>query len=105
VIQAFTAANAQPSIPRNFTETLVRYPTLHCRIAAGDPHRRNVMCVAEWDSFVVAMQERKLPKISSLGTIQSQLHQLYKERTISREQWTEFEFDLHRLEPALPWLS
>lgn len=63
------------------------------------------MCVAEWDSFVVAMQERKLPKISSLGTVQSQLHQLYKERTISREQWTEFEFDLHRLEPALPWLS
>ena len=63
------------------------------------------MCVAEWDSFVVAMQERKLPKICSLGTVQAQLHRLYREHTITKAQWLEFESDLHQLEPALPWLS
>ena len=63
------------------------------------------MCVAEWDSFVVAIQERKLPKIASLSTVQSQLHRLYKERTITQDQWLEFQSDMHELEPALPWLS
>jgi hypothetical protein len=63
------------------------------------------MRVAEWQSFVVAIQERKLPKIGSLSTVQAQLYRLYKERTITPAQWSEFQADLHQLEPALPWLG
>jgi hypothetical protein len=64
------------------------------------------MCVAEWHSFVLAVQERKLPpKKYSLATVQQQLYRLYKENTITPAQWSEFEADLHQLEPALPWLG
>jgi len=63
------------------------------------------MRVAEWQSFVAAIQERKLPKICSLRTVQAQLYLLYTERTISQTQWSEFQADLHQLEPALPWLG
>jgi hypothetical protein len=63
------------------------------------------MRVAEWQTFVVAVRERKLPKITSLSTVQTQLYRLYKERTITQAQWSEFQADLHQLESALPWLA
>ena len=69
------------------------------------PNQEIPMRVAEWQTFVVAIQERKLPKISSLSTVQTQLYRLYKERTITQTQWSEFQADLHQLEPALPWLG
>jgi hypothetical protein len=69
------------------------------------PNQEIPMRVAEWQSFVDAIQERKLPKICSLRTVQTQLYRLYKEQTITQAQWCEFQADLHQLEPALPWLG
>jgi hypothetical protein len=69
------------------------------------PDQENPMRVAEWQSFIVAIEERKLPKICSLSTVQSQLYRLYQEHTITKAQWSEFQADLHQLEPALPWLG
>jgi hypothetical protein len=63
------------------------------------------MCVIEWQTFVCGVRERKLLKSCGLGTVQSQLFQLYREQTISHAQWLQFEADLHQLEPALPWLG
>jgi len=63
------------------------------------------MCVAEWQTFVIAVRERKLPKACSLSAVQTQLYRLYKERTITPAEWSEFQADLHQLEPALPWLG
>ena len=63
------------------------------------------MRTAEWQSFIVAMQERKLPKSCNLRTVQTQLYRLYTERAITKAQWMEFETDLHELEPALPRLG
>jgi hypothetical protein len=69
------------------------------------PGQEFEMRVAEWQTFVVAIRERKLPKISSLSTVQAQLYRLYKDHTITHAQWSEFQADLHQLEPALPWLG
>ncbi|WP_263352618.1 hypothetical protein [Acidicapsa acidisoli] len=63
------------------------------------------MCVAEWHSFVLAFKERRLLRNCSLVTVQKQLYRLYQEKTITQAQWSEFESDLHQLEPALPWLG
>jgi hypothetical protein len=63
------------------------------------------MCVTEWRSFVLAVRERRLPRNCSLVTVQMQLFRLYQEKTITQAQWSEFEADLHQLEPALPWLG
>jgi hypothetical protein len=62
------------------------------------------MCAIEWQSFVTAVQERKLPKIRGLSTVQTQLYLLYREHTITHAEWSEYQADLHQLEPALPWL-
>jgi hypothetical protein len=63
------------------------------------------MYVPEWQTFIRGIRERKLLKSCGLGTVQSQLYRLYREETISRAQWQQFEADLHQLEPALPWLG
>jgi hypothetical protein len=63
------------------------------------------MCVAEWQTFIVAVRDRKLPKTCSLNAVQTQLYRMYKERAITAAQWSEFQADLHKLEPALPWLG
>ena len=63
------------------------------------------MYVPEWQTFIRGIRERKLLRSCNLGTVQSQLYWLYREETISRAQWQQFEADLHQLEPALPWLG
>jgi hypothetical protein len=63
------------------------------------------MCTAEWQSFIKAVRERRLDLNCNLVTVQNQLYRLYKEHTITEAQWSEFQSDLHQLEPALPWLA
>jgi hypothetical protein len=63
------------------------------------------MCLAGWHSFVLAARERRLPRNCSLVTVQKQLYRLYRQKVITAAQWSEFEADLHQLEPALPWLG
>jgi hypothetical protein len=61
------------------------------------------MYPSEWQSFIQAIKERRLPRGCNLRAVQMQLYQYYKSRAISTAQWTEFETSIHRIEPTLPW--
>jgi hypothetical protein len=57
----------------------------------------------EWQSFMLLIKERKLPRGCNLHAVQAQLYQYYKTRSITTDQWAEFETGIHRLDPSLPW--
>ncbi len=49
------------------------------------------MYPSEWQSFMLMVKERKLPKGCNLHAVQAQLYQYYKSRSITTAQWAEFE--------------
>jgi hypothetical protein len=61
------------------------------------------MYPSEWQNFMLLVKEQKLPRGSNLRAVQAQLYQYYKARRISTAQWAEFEANIHRLDPTLPW--
>lgn len=61
------------------------------------------MYSSEWQNFMLLVKERKLPRGCNLHAVQAQLYQYYKAHSITTAQWAEFETDIHRLEPGLPW--
>jgi hypothetical protein len=58
---------------------------------------------SEWQNFMLLVKEGNLPKGCDLRAVQAQMYQYYKSRSITTAQWAEFEADIHRLEPSLPW--
>jgi hypothetical protein len=52
---------------------------------------------------MLMIKERRLPRGCDLRAVQAQLYQYYKSRSITTAQWAEFEVDIHRIEPSLPW--
>ena len=50
-------------------------------------------------------EERLLPSGCCLHVIQVQLRDCFRKRRITRAQWAEFETQVHRLDPGLPWLA
>ena len=61
------------------------------------------MYPVEWQNFMAAVKQGKLPKTCDLKAVQTQLYKFYKARCITTAQWAEFEADVHRLDPNLPW--
>ena len=57
----------------------------------------------EWQNFMLLVKERRLPRGCNLRAVQVQMYQYYKAHCITTAQWAEFEADIHRLEPSLPW--
>jgi hypothetical protein len=57
----------------------------------------------EWQNFMQLVKSGKLPRGCNLQAVQAQLYQYYKSRCITTAQWAEFEADIHRLQPNLPW--
>ena len=59
----------------------------------------------EWRKTMQLFEERLLPSGCCLHVIQVQLRDCFRKRRITRAQWAEFETQVHRLDPGLPWLA